>query len=184
LGERYVKKNKIEGFTLIKGEEITTSKGHMLGVGLEEPIKKGLSPQETADKIKEQGGAVIAPHPFGGYGLREHLLKTKGIDAMEVFNPFYWFNSIIKLKTNYYKDFAKKHNLGQVANTDAHTLGILGRVFTHIKSEHGVDNIVKAVKNHQTSCSKYSSFFRSFRALAKTVSLTPLFWRPKPKFKG
>lgn len=183
IGEKYVKKNKIEGFTFIKGEEITTSRGHMLGIGLEEAIKPGLSPQETADRIKAQGGAVIAPHPFGGYGLRDYLTKTKGIDAMEVFSPVYWFNSIIKLKTNFYPKFAEKHHFGHVASTDAHVLGIIGKVFTKIKSEHGVDNVVNAIKAHRTECSKYTTFFRSFRALAKTVSLTPLFWRPKPKFK-
>ncbi|MDD5181736.1 MAG: CehA/McbA family metallohydrolase [Candidatus Nanoarchaeia archaeon] len=183
IGEQYIKKHKIENFTLLKGEEVSTNKGHMIGVGLEEPIKPGRSPQETADKIKAQGGAVIVPHPYTHYGIKEYTVTTKGIDAIEVFNTFYWFNSMQKLRTNFYPKFAERHHLGQVAGTDAHTLGIIGKVYTKIKSEHGVDNVVKAVKQHNTECAQYTTFLRSVRAVLKTAGLFPLFWRPKPKIK-
>jgi predicted metal-dependent phosphoesterase TrpH len=183
IGEQFIKKNHIKDFTLLKGEEITTDKGHMIGVGLQEPVKPGLSPQETADKIKAQGGAVIIPHPYTAYGIKEYTVKTKGIDAIEVFNTFYWFNSLQKLRTNFYPKFAERHHLGQVAGTDAHTLGVIGTIYTNIQSEHGVDNVIRAVKQHKTECAQYTTFMRSVRAVLKTAVLFPLFWRPKPKIK-
>ena len=78
-------------FTVIVGEEITTSCGDLIGLFLQQWIPPGLSPAETALLIREQGGLVYAPHPFDR--LRQSALGEAGLapimdqlDVIEVLN--------------------------------------------------------------------------------------------------
>jgi len=64
-----------KGFVLIIGEEILTDSGELIGYFLETPIPKGLSADETIDKIKQQGGLVCVPHPFDRF--RKSRLDTE-----------------------------------------------------------------------------------------------------------
>src|SRR5690242_1136983 len=48
----------------IRGEEIFTTEGEVIGLFLEREIARGLSPLATGRAIREQGGVVIVPHPF------------------------------------------------------------------------------------------------------------------------
>ncbi len=94
---------------IIVGEEIHTTYGEIIGLFLKEWIQPFLSPIDTIEKIKEQGGLVYIPHPFDG--LRTSVLRRKilndiadQIDILEVFNSrnaFTWSN--IRAK-----DFARK----------------------------------------------------------------------------
>ncbi len=81
------------GFTVIPGEEIKSSEGEIIGLFLSEEIPAGLSPEETAGRIRAQGGVVIVPHPFDP--LRRSPLRTPAlerlcaaglVDAIEVLN--------------------------------------------------------------------------------------------------
>lgn len=53
-----------EGPQVIVGEEVTTSEGELIGLFLEREIPAGLSPEETIDRIRVQGGLVLLPHGF------------------------------------------------------------------------------------------------------------------------
>ena len=81
------------GFTVIPGEEIKSSEGEIIGLFLSEEIPAGLSPEETAGRVRAQGGVVIVPHPFDP--LRRSPLRTAAlerlcaaglVDAIEVLN--------------------------------------------------------------------------------------------------
>ena len=81
------------GFTVIPGEEVKSSEGEIIGLFLREEVPAGRSPEETAGRIREQGGVVIVPHPFDP--LRTSPLKTPAlerlvaaglVDAIEVLN--------------------------------------------------------------------------------------------------
>ena len=76
---------KKEGMIFIPGIEISSRKGHIIGLGLNDFIKKDLSIDETIERIHEQGGIAVASHPFDikGEGIRENYKKA---DAVEVFN--------------------------------------------------------------------------------------------------
>ena len=175
-GEKYVRKKGIENFTFIKGEEITTDKGHLLGIGIEETIKPGLSPEETADRIREQGGVVVVPHPYTHYGIKEHTLTVKA-DAIEVFNPRFWISNISNLRKGFYEKLAKEHNFGRLSNTDAHTLSILGKAYSELRCEHGTDNVLKAIRMHRTEKIKTASVLSCYYDIAKALTLFPRFWR-------
>lgn len=81
------------GFTVIPGEEIKSSEGEIIGLFLSEEIPAGLSPEETARRIRQQGGVIVVPHPFDP--LRRSPLKTPAltrlvraglVDAIEILN--------------------------------------------------------------------------------------------------
>jgi predicted metal-dependent phosphoesterase TrpH len=79
--------------TVILGEEVSTADGEVVGVFLERTIPRGLSADETADAIHEQGGLVSIPHPYDPFRashIREQpllaLLEAGKVDMIEVFN--------------------------------------------------------------------------------------------------
>lgn len=79
--------------TVILGEEVSTADGEVVGVYLQRTIPRGLSADETADAIHEQGGLVSVPHPFDPFRpshIRreplERLAEAGKIDMIEVFN--------------------------------------------------------------------------------------------------
>ncbi len=52
------------GLLGIPGIEVSSAVGHVLGIGVREPIPAGLSYGETLSRIRDQGGAAVIPHPF------------------------------------------------------------------------------------------------------------------------
>ena len=82
---------KLAPFTVIVGEEIHTAGGEITGLFLSEEISTGLSPLETAQRIKDQGGLVSIPHPFDRF--RRSAISSEALqevlpfaDIIEVFN--------------------------------------------------------------------------------------------------
>ena len=82
-----------ERLIVILGEEVSTTDGEVVGLFLERTIPRGLSADETADAIHEQGGLVSIPHPYDPFRqshIREQpllaLLEAGKVDMIEVFN--------------------------------------------------------------------------------------------------
>src|SRR5215218_10636230 len=79
---------------VIASEEVKTREGEIIGWFLHELVPKGLTPEETARRIKDQGGIVGIPHPFdrarNSSRLQtpalERLVAAGLVDAIEVFN--------------------------------------------------------------------------------------------------
>jgi predicted metal-dependent phosphoesterase TrpH len=79
--------------TVILGEEVSTADGEVVGLFLERTIPRGLSANETADAIHQQGGLVSIPHPYDPFRqshIREApliaLLDAGKVDMIEIFN--------------------------------------------------------------------------------------------------
>ncbi len=80
------------GFHVIPGAEITSRFGHILAVGIETDIPKGLSVEETVEKIRDLGGISVTSHPFSDRvqpSLREQCLKTDGVEIFNATNSFH-----------------------------------------------------------------------------------------------
>jgi len=118
---------------VIAGEEIMTTAGEVIGLFLVELIPPGYSPQETIQRIREQGGFVTVPHPFDR--LRRGLLMAgvweavwSQVDALETRNA----------RTTFFSDnerarlFAVSHDLLQTAGSDAHYHGEVGQCFVKL----------------------------------------------------
>jgi predicted metal-dependent phosphoesterase TrpH len=79
---------------MITGVEVSTRHGHLLGLFVKKAPKPMRPAQESIDAIKEQGGLVVVPHPFGRLvpslsRRRIESLLGSGyeIDGIEVYNP-------------------------------------------------------------------------------------------------
>jgi hypothetical protein len=82
------------GVIVVAGQEVTTrapAQTHILGWFLEQPIKRGMSVEDTVDAIHAQGGLVIVPHPFmpvyfGSIqpGMLRRLLERRRVDGIEM----------------------------------------------------------------------------------------------------
>ena len=83
--------NDIASFRVIIAEEIKSTEGEIIGLFLQETVRKGLSPEDTVRAIREQGGLVLIHHPYDrlrGSPLREEALLRimPDVDVIEVFN--------------------------------------------------------------------------------------------------
>ncbi len=121
---------EIAPFTVIIGEEVGTAEGEVTGLFLQETIPRGLSPLETAKRIKEQGGLVSLPHPFDRF--RSEVITRRGIedvlpyaDIVEVFNS----RNNMSADNRKAHEFAERHGLLASGVSDAHTTIELGRTY-------------------------------------------------------
>jgi len=103
-------------FIVIPGIEISTKDGHIIALNVRENIPRGLTCQETVEKILDAGGIPIVPHLYRSMsGIKEKKLKkiVKKIPAIEVFNAC--SVSQTNLKT---MKIAKKYNLYTTVDTN------------------------------------------------------------------
>jgi predicted metal-dependent phosphoesterase TrpH len=149
--------NEIEGalklaketdFLIIPGTEVSSLNGHVVGLNLRERIPKGLSVEETVDRIHEAGGIAVACHPF------VMLKKSIGAHVSGKFNAVETINASafpFNRATRKAKQIAKRLNLPSVAGTDAHYGPLIGQAYTIVDSELNVESIVKAIANGRCS---------------------------------
>lgn len=144
-----LKKLKFDDFVVIPGEEVSTLQGHLLALGITEEIKPKQDVLETIDKVHQQGGITIAPHPFdlAKKGIRE---LSKYADAIEVFNAM----NIERFANLRAKKFAKKFDKPMVVGTDAHQKSWIGRSITQVNSYPDVDSVLKEIRFGDTRLKK------------------------------
>ena len=121
---------ELADFRVIIGEEVGTSEGEVTGLFLEETIPRGLTPLETAKRIKDQGGLVSLPHPFDRF--RREVITRPGLEEVLPFADIVEvFNSRNNLDADNRKayEFAEKHGLLTSGVSDAHTTIELGRTY-------------------------------------------------------
>ena len=139
---------KIDNFVVIPAMEISSSKGHIVALGIKEDVKKGLSPEETVKKIRELGGIAIAAHPFVSYreGLCDHV-KDLDIDAIETLNSRYVFGY-----SNWRaKNLAEKRNIPEIGASDAHFLGAIGSCVTELDADLSSESIIEGILSGKTN---------------------------------
>ncbi len=128
----------LASFTVIIGEEVASSQGEITGLFLQEQVPPGLSPVETARRIKDQGGLVSLPHPFDRFRRRvisRSALEemTPYVDIVEVFNAR---NNMAADDRKAY-DFALERQLLTSGVSDAHTPYELGRAHVEMPEFDG-----------------------------------------------
>jgi len=139
---------------IIPGIEVSTTRGHILGINVTALIPRGLGIEETVDKIHEADGIAIAAHPLAIY-KKGMILNKKivalGIDALEVVNasvfPFF-------LLTSLNGRFAHRLHLPQTGGSDAHLPEVIGLAYTIVKNEQtepSVEDIIGAIKMGRTT---------------------------------
>ncbi|PSP54774.1 phosphoesterase [Halobacteriales archaeon QS_1_67_19] len=136
----------------IPGMEVSTAAGHVLGLGIRERVPAGLSFGETLDRIREQGGVAVVPHPFqkSRSGVMANITgpQLAQADAVEVYNS----RLLTGRGNRKAKRFAERHDLPQTAGSDAHIGEMVGQAVTRVDaSDRTVDAILDAVLDGRTS---------------------------------
>lgn len=123
--------------SVIIGEEIMTQEGEIIGLYITQEIPQGLSPEETVDRICQQGGVVYVPHP---YDVKRHKTVLKDfalekishkVDCIECHNG----RNISEHYSDEQQAIAEKYHLTKVIGSDAHTWFELGRNYMLLETE-------------------------------------------------
>ena len=118
IGER-------KGVYVIRGIEIDTVGGHIIGLGVEDGIDhnikrrgKGLTALEAADLIRDFNGEVYIPHPFDiqKKGLGTKIPEVDGI--VEVFKPM----NIFRFENELAHIVASELERPKAVGSDAHII--------------------------------------------------------------
>jgi len=130
------------GLLLIPGEEITTNCGHVLALGINEEVKRGIDFFEALDVIHEQGGVAIAAHPFD---FRKEGVGKLAIycDAIEAFNAM----NLDRFANWRAFRFAKENGMPMVAGSDAHCVEMLGHGLNALPPCQTIDEVLNAIKH-------------------------------------
>ena len=129
---------RIASFMVIVGEEVGSTEGEITGLFLKEAVPPGLSPLETANRIKAQGGLVSIPHPFDRF-RREVISRAAldelipHVDIVEVFNS----RNSLSADDRKAQDLALEHGLLTSGVSDAHTTIELGRTYVEMPEFDG-----------------------------------------------
>ena len=134
------------GFRVIVSEEIKSSEGEIIGLFLQESIRKGLTPEDTVRAIREQGGLVLVPHPYDR--LRRSVLREEAllrimpdVDVIEVFNS----RTTLRSDLDRSRALAEAHGKLQSAATDAHTPWEIGNAYVEMPAFEGAGDFLVAL---------------------------------------
>jgi len=152
----------------IPGMEVTSAAGHVLALGVREAVPAGLSFAETLDRIRDQGGLAVVPHPFqeSRHGVLAEISRDElaTADAIEVYN-----SRLLTGRSNRQAErFARRRGLPMTAGSDAHIAEMVGQAVTNVDAtEATVGGILDAIEDGRTTVEGKRTPWRvSFRQAA------------------
>lgn len=134
------KEAKKQGIIFIPGVELETKSGHLLGIGINEPVSNFLTVEESIDGIHDAGGIAVAPHPYDmrAQGIGNLAFKA---DAVEIFNSL----NIDMISNRFAVSKFKKSPIPKVVGSDAHSLEMIGNSLNIIRA-HDLDSVLREIK--------------------------------------
>lgn len=162
---------------VIVGEEISTDQGDIIGLFLHEEIRPGEF-QVVIDRIREQDGLVVLPHPFKKNRAPSPEVIAN-VDIVEVLN-----GRRSPELNRMALSLAEKHDLPGIGGSDAHLACEVGRIQTVFHQEIPDPEDIRRLLMHKqttvvgTESSPYVHYpsvligsirTRNYRKLAKSV---------------
>ena len=141
-----LEEGKKDGIIIIRGEEVSSSEGHILAYGIHERIRKDMSPEETVEAIHEQGGVAVAAHPYRPTnGIGPDVVRKVDFDAVETLN----FGSPSRQNAKAER-LARERGLPMVGGSDAHTLEDIGKAYTVFLDVESEEDILEEIRMGNT----------------------------------
>ncbi|MBI2887458.1 MAG: PHP domain-containing protein [Chloroflexi bacterium] len=113
---------QIAPFKVIVGEEIKTDEGELIGLFLKEEVPRGLSPEETVERVHAQGGLVAAPHPYDRF--RRSRLRAEALDRLagqiDITEAFNCRTTLLR-DSQRAEAYGRAHGHALGAGSDSHT---------------------------------------------------------------
>ncbi len=140
---------KDDRLIILAGVEISTKSGHIIGLGLKDDVKKGLSVEETIEKILDMNGLPIASHPFDftrkGIGRKIYSLKEITVETLNGSSPFDYFNDRAK-------KWAAQNSLPVTGGSDSHRIKDIGMAYTVFDNEvNNIDDAIEQIRRRKTT---------------------------------
>jgi len=138
---------KHPGFLVIPGIEISSADGHVLALGVRDPIPAGLPVNETVERILAAGAVPVASHPFRNFtGLDESQIRGARFQALEALN-----GRSPNRKNLRACRLAVSLGLGLSAGSDGHRPVEVGRCCVVVDGEPGgADDFLEMVRKGKT----------------------------------
>ena len=137
---------ELADFRVIIGEEIRTAGGEIIGLFLTEEVPGGLSPEESIERVRAQGGLVGVPHPYDRLRIalrHEEIVRLlPQIGFIEVLNA----RIVFPADNDKARRFAEGHELAMSAGSDAHSPWELGRVYVEMQEFEGPQDFLEALR--------------------------------------
>ena len=131
---------------VIVGEEVTCGCGtHLIGLFLTERIPAGLPIEAVAERIRDQGGVVYAPHPYA-YAWRAawHAERALAVaDVVEGVNS----RAFIPAWNRRALREALRRGIPVAAGTDAHFPREIGRAYAEMPGFRNATEFLQAVRH-------------------------------------
>jgi predicted metal-dependent phosphoesterase TrpH len=139
---------KRPGFLVIPAVEISSAQGHVIALGVSDPIPSGMPVGETVENVLAAGGLPVASHPFRNFtGLDESQIRGARFEAIEVLN-----GRSPNRKNLRACRLAMSLGLGLSAGSDGHRPVEVGRCCVITESEPaGVDDFLELMRKKKTS---------------------------------
>lgn len=143
----YEENKSIKDFAIIPGMEVSSSEGHVLALGITEPVQRDLTPKETIEKITELGGVAIAPHPYRFWsGLGEESVRGSKFEVIEVIN-----SRSLRKENRKALGLAQELDCGNTGGSDCHSLTHLGNAYTKFEDHsYDRDDIIEQIIKGRT----------------------------------
>ena len=118
------------GIPFIRGEEIRTDRGDLIGLYLNECIPKYTPFGEAIDSIHAQGGLAYLPHMYDRTrkGVIPSKKETKKLDIIEIFNS----RCLSSSYNNQAQKFATQNSKLPACGSDSHFLFEFGSTYNEV----------------------------------------------------
>jgi predicted metal-dependent phosphoesterase TrpH len=145
----------VHGFLVVPGVEVSTADGHLLCIGTTLPAMRGEPAAVVARAIEDRGGLAIPSHPYDHWraGIREEILDTLDLEAIEVFNA-----AARKDFNEKALAYATRRGISMTASSDAHhasAVAVSSTVFD--LDELSVPDLLDAIRRGGTPEGRYLS---------------------------
>ena len=130
---------------IVPGAEISASEGHLIALGTTNLSPFGIPANDVIEHVHDNGGIVVAPHPYAFFRKGIRNLQAIRLDAVETFNSKHLFGL-----ANYLANRSARHlNLGVTGGSDSHKVETIGLGYTDVNIADGADvqQILQAIKS-------------------------------------
>ena len=152
---------------VIPAEEVTSDEGHIVALGIDRQIPRGMSIQATIDAIHEAGSIAVAAHPYRWWsGLGPKNTQKYDFDCIEALNA----RSIPSANIKSMK-LAKKIGKPLTAGSDAHSPERVGWGYVELPDDITTwQEAVQAIGEGKAKpFSKSRGFLRTLRYGIKSI---------------
>jgi len=152
----------ISGFLVVPGIEVSTTQGHLLGLGITADVTS-RDVITAIDEIHAQGAVAVAAHPFRRSSPSISSVEGLDVDAVETFN-----GRNFPRQNQQAAALAAEYGLPTTGGSDAHQLREAGSGYTLADAET-VDDLLADITSGKTRAGGTTSLGRPLRSALGTL---------------